>query len=209
MSTYDPQNTEPFGTPPKKRGMSTGAKVAIILVVVFGGFAVLCCGGMALTGWWFSKMVITDPKEVAAKKDQIATIDIPARLKPAFAMDMTVPVAVTMVIYADDAGNILSLGTGDDDQRANMQRSMEQSLQKQRKSGTQQNMVVRDTRVKTVTVRGEKFEFSIQTGTAGAQPRVRVNGEFPGDNGRVVLMLDADANVVSDADIDKMLESIK
>ena len=217
MSTYDPQAIDPYGMPPKKRGMSTGAKVAIILVVVFGGFGVLCCGGIVGVGWWASQSFTEEPKDVAAKTAEMAQIEIPDGFAPKGAIDIKVPFSgqrlVTMVIYADDAGSTLMLGAfaemGGDDQQANMRRTMEQSLEKQQRKRKQAEMLILRVQAKSVEIRGEAVEFLVQEGTLGGKPRVRVTGVFPGKTGAVMLLLDADPNVMSEEDIDQMLDSIE
>ena len=72
------------GTNPRPPGMSSGTKV-LLGVLFFAGFcAVICCGVIAYFGFQFKKSVETtdDPVVVAARAQEIAGMQIPARFKP-------------------------------------------------------------------------------------------------------------------------------
>jgi hypothetical protein len=216
MSNYDPeQPVQAYAAPPRKPGMSSGAKVAIILCVVFGGLAVLCCGFFGAVGWWSSKAMINDPAKVAAKTAEIATIDIPAPLQPVMAMDMNVPFVgqmMVMVVYNGPNNSMLMLtaaGEGmDEASRAEMQRGMAEGMKQQ--NVKQQEMIVAESDSKKVTIGGEEVEFTIEQGEApNGTSRIRAVGTFPGSIGPVTLLLDVDANAVTREQVDDMLDSIR
>jgi len=48
MSSFNPQNTYGGSPPPK----SNTLKIILIILGVFGGLGVLCCGGIAAMSWW-------------------------------------------------------------------------------------------------------------------------------------------------------------
>ena len=72
-----------------KKGMSSGIKVVIVLVCVFGGLFVLCCG----VGIYFvsnaADSVTESPEDVIAITQDIVDIEIPGELfVPQFGMDL-------------------------------------------------------------------------------------------------------------------------
>src|SRR5512140_2673770 len=63
MSTSQPPFATPDATPPK-RGMGKGAKVALILGVIFGVLVLVCCGGMIGVVGFFGSKFTSDPAAV-------------------------------------------------------------------------------------------------------------------------------------------------
>ena len=68
--------------PPPPTGMSGGMKACLIIICVVGFCCLLCCGGLAYLGFAFYPKMSTNPAEITALRDEIATIDIPAGFKP-------------------------------------------------------------------------------------------------------------------------------
>ncbi len=222
MSTWPPETPGPTEPAPRP-GMSTGAKVLLILGIVFGGLVLLCCGGVMISGVlmqrYFARSLSEDPQTVRATTAELAQLEIPDALAPQAAMDLKVPFSgrqmMTMAIWSHQESNsvLMLMGMGKifgPDAERQMKNSMRQSLREQ---GFQEpgQWQVETTRDHEVEIRGETVQFTIGRGRnpeTGA-PRVQVSGVFQGESGPVMLMADVDARVVSEDELIEMLESIE
>jgi hypothetical protein len=202
--------------------MSTGTKVVLILLIVFGGLALLCCGGGVLAFVYFNKSVSADPKVIGQVTQQIARIDIPAALKPTGSFDMKVPFTgqriITGVVYIDNSSNsslfLAALGAqGSQTNRDQMRRQMEQSFRQQgfNVQADQPGDWESHGYEKEIEVRGQKatFQFTQRKEAKTGATRIDVVGTFPGDEGPTMLILSADTKVVSEEQAVQMLQSIK
>jgi len=213
---------EMSGGAPPRVGMSTTAKVLIILCVVFGGLLVLCCGGMALVGYKFTsemkESMSQDPQAIAAKTEEIARIDVPAGLAPQASFDMKIPLTdqrlMVWVVYADKKSDsmlmLFAMGeTLAQQNQAQMRQSIDQSLQQQNMQ--QEQITVDESYTKELEINGQPATFVIQKGTGkdSQTRRIQVSGVFQGKTGPVMLMLNVDAEKFSEEEIVKMLESIQ
>ena len=212
----------PSGGMPPKVGMSTPVKVLIILCIVFGGLAVVCCGGMAIMVPMFaSKMkesVSDSPQQVVAKTAEMAKIDVPAELAPKTAFDMKVPFTdqrmMLWVVYTDQKGDsmlmLFAMGNMMAQQNQDqMRQSIDQSLQQQ--NMRQEQITIEQTSTKEREINGQQATFTIQKGKGkdSKTERIQVSGVFQGKTGPVMLMMNVDAQKISEDEIVKMLDSIQ
>ncbi len=223
MSTDSPNAFDTPPQPPAKQGMSTGAKVLIILAVVFGGFLLVCCGGMAFFAYSATKSlnISQDPAEVAKVTAEIAEIDIPAGLDPKMSMGGTIPlvgVSMHMAIYSDkDTGSMLTLFTMQTPQgqtsQEQLRQQMEQSLQQQggNREVEAEKINVEETREIELTINDKPASFTLSKGTGAksGKPRIEVVGTFEGKAGATFVMLNVDAEKYPEEKVVETLESIK
>lgn len=227
INPFDPGDAQESPLPMQKQGMSGGAKVLLVLGIIFLVLILLCCGGVAVFFLWartyMGKAMTTDPAAVRQVTARIASIEIPDVLQPQFAMDMKIPFTdrtmMTMVGYGDQSKrNILVLTAMGDafgvQNQAQMEAQMEQSLRNQG-MGQQGDVNISERNVREIQVRGQPATFSFGKGTqkdpnTGAErPRIEVTGTFQGPNGIVMLMVQADDETLGEDAIVKMIESIK
>jgi hypothetical protein len=220
MSTNRPETGSGLGPQPvPKRKMGTGAKVFLILAIILGVFALICCGGLVLvTGFYFAGMVSEDPAAVREATGEIVEIDIPDALAPKFCMDMKLPVVGDMMktaVYEDASSNselvLAEFGKMFQGQsREQLKQQIRQSLQGQG-VGREEHLVDTNTFTKEIDVRGTPVRFTFTRGKSAVsgKPRLNVAGTFPGDEGPVLLIVNADEETLDEETITKMLESIR
>lgn len=229
MASNDPFGNQNWGQQPPvppRQGMSTGTKVLLILLAIFGSLALLCCGG-GVGGFFFlqkyiAQSVSKDPQVVESVTRQIAEIRIPKGLEPQGSLDMKFPFTgkriMAGVSYTDKSQkSTLLLGVfsfqANAANRDEMQRQMEQSFRQQgfnphhQDAGRWQSQRYE----KEVEIRGQKvvFQFTKRTNPDSKETRLDVVGTFSGDQGPVMLALSADTSEVSEEEAVRMLESIK
>jgi len=187
---------EAMQEPPRKKGLSCGCIVLIVLAILGALVVLLCCGGMAGIGYYFKDAVSDDPAVIARVTAQIAEIDVPGELKPQASFSMKVPFSdkqlMTWVVYMDEATqSTLVLGTfgkamaGMD--QDDFQQGIRQSMEEQG-VGREESVAEWDAHEKEITIRGEPVTFYFATGEddSGNQ-RIQVTGTFQGDQGPVMF----------------------
>jgi len=207
---------EPMYQPP--RGLSSTAKVLIILGVFAGGVLVVCCGLGGALFYWGKKSFVTDPEQVAAGAREIADIAIPEPFLPSVLMDMRVPFTgrrlMMMAFYhhPETESSITLMGfdlAADEQQRRDIQRSMEEAA-RQRSNEHGREVVPAEAMRHAVTIGGQEVEFSIlRVKTADGRQRVLVAGEFPGRFGQATLQVDADESILPKEKLEALLNSIR
>lgn len=224
MSTQDPNyDPDEMHIQPPKQGMSSGMKTLLILGVIFGLLVLLCCGGLVLSGMYMASYVSDamseDPDVIAERTGQFVEMEIPAQLAPAMSFDMKVPVSgeplMVWVVYADQSSNSMlmmaSLGAMMQQQNQDeVRRQLEDSM-RQQGIAAREGVDESESSVKEIEVRGEPvpFSFTVGNNTQTKAVRIDVNGMFTGKSGPVMLILSADAEVIDEEAIVKMIESIK
>jgi hypothetical protein len=202
--------------------MGTGAKVLLILGIIFAILIVLCCGGMGVMYYSMkSAMKISnDPAAIKALTKEIAEIDVPEPLKPQMSMNMKVPFSdktLMKFVGYNDAPNqdtLLLVAMGDmftGQNQEQMQQSFEQSLRQQGVNNKEREQLQdAKTSTKELQIGGKPAKFNIVKGQGvkTKSPRMQVSGVFQGRAGTVMLILDADTDKLSEKKIDAMLESI-
>jgi len=216
MST-DQFEIESGGQPPRKKGMSTGMKVLIILGIVFLVLVLLCCGGIICSAWWASGMVSEDPVRIKEVTQGITDIDVPDGFEPKTCLDLKFPIFGRIMIFSvyeqtEGNGGLVLMGVGEalaQQNQEQIQQQLNQSLQQQ--GVEQENLAIESSSVKEVEIRGEPAQFVIAkgSGTASGEQRIQVTGTFKGKSGPAMLILNVDADSMDEQKIDEMIESIK
>ena len=195
----------------RKQGMSTGAKVAIILGICVGVAMLVCCGVAAYFMRQVTKAMTTEPAEIAAIRDGIVSqIDVPADYGPMMGMDFTMAgQGMKMVLYGQGTEEnpeklliLMKMMVAADAEQ--MRREMEKS------AGQQRQIVVESSETKTVTIDGQEVDFRFAKGELDNGTPVReVSGAFSGEGGAVMLMLIVPEEEWDERAAIDMLESIK
>ena len=206
--------------PPRKSGMSRGAKLLIVLGVGGGILVRLCCGGGIGVMYYFgTSMVSQDPAVVASKTDEITEIKVPDGLEPKMSFDFKNPFSsqrlMLWTVYVDEGTEsvlvlfALAAASVSGDQEE-MRRQMDQSL-RQQGMGDQEDITVEESYTKEVEIRGETATFNIEKGVGekSGRPRIQVTGVFQGETGPAILMLNVDAEKYTEEQIVEMIESIE
>ena len=100
MSMSPPEMTSETAQPPRKAGMSGGAKLLIVLGVLVGIAVLLCCGSAIWFGVYVAGGMSQDPQVVQQKTEEIAQIEIPDGLEPAGSFDFKIPFYGRMMLLA-------------------------------------------------------------------------------------------------------------
>ncbi|MCA9052782.1 MAG: hypothetical protein KDA75_03045 [Planctomycetaceae bacterium] len=194
-----------------KEGMSTGAKVAIILGICAGVLLLVCCGA----GFYFfgkiGKSLTEDPAEIESiRQDIVSQIDIPAGFAPAAGFDFSIAgQGMKMAIYGQgteqNPSHMLML------MKMSIQADPEQMRQEMQKSaGRQQTINVESSETKTVTIDGQEVDFRFAKGKTDKGVAVReVSGAFAGNGGAVMLLMLVPEEDWDEAQAIQVLESIK
>ncbi|MEX0717049.1 MAG: hypothetical protein WD066_10690 [Planctomycetaceae bacterium] len=205
--------------------MSTATKVVLILAAIFGGFVMLCCGGLAWFGWRAQQSVIRDPDGVREATATIAEIEIPERFRPVGGLDTQrlpvvgrfMPGGMRMVMYESPSGGALMLMAldrellaGEDDPETLMRRMLEQ--QKAPRRPHQVEVDPDDAVVREFEVRGRTVPFQFtkardeKSGVAGRQ----VMGVFDAQDGNsAILVIFVPETEYDEAEIVRIIESIE
>jgi hypothetical protein len=213
--------------PPRKQGMSSTAKVLIILGSIAGVCLLICCGGVAFVGWRFQDFVkdfaanltTNDPQEIRNRTARIVHIDIPEMFPPMLAIDVVFmkeiiygtqnsPNKPLLIIVELDKSMLGPQGSADaKQQRDEILRQMKQQGQQ---PGMNTDIDQESSETREFTIDGEKVAFEFIKGTArGGGPTRQVVGVFPGRGGIVMLMLIIPESDYDEAAIMRMLESIR
>lgn len=199
-----------------KKGMSTGIKVVIVLVCVFGGLFVLCCGVGIYFMPNFDQSVTESPEEVTAITQDIVDIEIPEEhFLPQMGMDLDmVFMQMKMAAYTSKEGDGMLMimemkvaGSTPEEQEAQMREQMRSQ------NFGEKDLIVNEDEIetRTFTIQGKEIEFRFakakdpETGTAYRQ----VSGVFPGKGGTAFLMLQIEEEGYDEDVIVKIIESIK
>ncbi len=212
--------------PPRKQGMSSTAKVLIILASIAGVCMLACCGGGVFV-WFKAKDAIqnfaqnfttNDPQEIRARTAKIVHIDIPVTFPPMQAFDWFV---MKQIIYGNPNRSMLMImemspqmqagdgGTAKQQRDAMLKQLKQQQGQQSGNVNTDLNEESSETR--EFTIGGEKVPFEFIKGTAaqGGTPTRQVVGVFQGRQGMVMLMLMVPESDYDEAAVVRMLESIR
>jgi hypothetical protein len=181
-----------FEDTPQPKGLSTTAKVLILLLGFSAVCLAICCGGGA---YFFTKsvQVTQDPAQVGELTNSIAHIDIPAEFTPKFGMSMSLWMTMQMALYEGPAKNSITLmqmkmpaGVSDE--------QMEHSFEQQLENGQQDRQLkVTSRETRKVTIDGTERTFQLVTGTTrdSTEPVKELRGIFPGRNGTAFLIIQA------------------
>lgn len=224
MSDFDQPPQDPYVNPQavEKQGMSSGAKLLLILGILFLLCVLLCCGGIGVLMYQASSYMkdafTNDPVKIDQRRAELLDIEIPEGFAPEVSIDMKVPMMdsrlMTIVAYSGGAGNSLVLvGVGDmlsDMSKEDMEREIEKSLQQQG-LGQPSPGAEWESEDKEFQIGGKPVIFNYRTvkNEDGEPTRFHVTGTVDGKRGPVLVTLTADAKTLSEDQIDQVIKSIK
>ena len=225
MSDFPESPQDPYVSPQmvEKRGMSSGAKLVLILLILFLLCVLVCCGGMALIFWrasaYMKDAITDDPVVIKQRQAEMLEIDVPESFAPEISIDMKVPMTdqrlMTFVVYSGQSpgDSLVLVGVGDmlsDMPQEDMEQQIEDSL-RQQGIGQPQPGTEWTTKTKEFTIGGEPttFVYRTETNEDGEPTQHHVTGTIPGKRGPVAVIITAREETLSEEDIDKIVESIK
>ena len=217
MSIEDPNAFQPG--PPVKPGIGTAAKVLIILGCLVGLGALVCCGGFSFLGYKMKDAITMDPVKIRERTQSMMEINVPEVLQPDRSLSfMQFGQLADYSAKGEKAFGTLILGQisrtiadNENTARAQLNPQVEQQMLQvagSRRAG--RGVPIRHD-LKTVTIQGTAvpFEITEYPGASGGPGTIKVSGFFAGKNGYCELLLEASRNLLSDQQINEMLESIK
>lgn len=228
----EPVYEDDFAQPPPKKGMSTGTKVLIIVLCVFGGLMLLCCGGVIWFVYQFQKgMEISEDSEVVKQRTQeIVEITIPDNYVPKLSAKIDFPKfwvfkelpSVSMIFYqrTGNTGSLvlirLLLPEGQEANFGPADRERFQRDIKKRQGGDQQGKELQnEQRIKSITrrIRGKDVRFDISKGRDSESRKMyyQVAATIPGKtkNSAIFFTLQIQESEYKEAEATKIIESIK
>src|SRR6266550_182433 len=190
--------------PPRKQGMSSTAKVLIILGSIAGVCLLVCCGGVAFVGWKFqdfakniaANFTTNNPDEIRARTAKIVHIEIPQEYPPMLALDL---VFMKEIFYGKpNRSMVMIIEIGKQmpgpEGEAGAKQQRQEILRQMRQQGQQPGMNIdideEGSETREFTINGETVPFEFVKGTArGGGPSRKVVGVFQGRGGMIMLML--------------------
>jgi hypothetical protein len=214
---------------PQSKGMSSTAKVLLILGSIAGVFLLLCCGGGIFVYMktkdaiqnFAQNFTTTDPDEIRDRTADIVHIDIPEEFPPVRAFDFFV---MKQILYGKESGGSMVMimemdqrmqggqgAAGIKQQRQQMLRQLRQQQQGQNAGNLNTELDEESSETREFTINGEKVPFEFIKGTSpnGGVPTRQVVGIFAGQNGTVLLMVMVPESEYHEEAIVKMIESIR
>lgn len=201
----------------QKAGMGSGLKIFLILLAVFGGFAVLCCGGAMYFFYSIGSSVSEDPTTVEQVRAEIADIAIPPDFKPAGSMNYTLPVGdqhMKFVIYKgpQEPTMLMLMSMNIAGATAEqIQAQMEQQLERQGVQHGGHDVQVEQTEEREFVINDKpaKFFFGQGKDEKNQADCWQVVGSFEGQAGPTGFILVANKDSMTEEQITQMIESIK
>lgn len=201
---------------PRKRGMSGGTKVLMILLVVFGILLLACCGGVVYLYQQMKAGLSTDPAVVDRVTSDITDIDLPEKFKPLQSMEMKIPFGPKMQMVFYRAGKapsvmmMIAVNVPMDEFNEEKQAEIRGNMKPQGE-GAPELTDVESLKPFDVTIRGEEIRFDFIKGTdsKSGEKMIQVKGVFPGKSGAVMLLLVVTESEFKRAELETLLKSIK
>jgi len=192
-----------------KAGMSTAAKVLIVLGA-FGGLSLLvCCGGAF---YLFRKVQDIAKDATADRPEKVVLIDPPPGFKQSQSVDMFV-MRIVGYIHENNPKSTIALVEFNKNVFPKMdpaQQRLQMRTQLQQQQGQERRIQVEETEKRTFTVCGKEVEFEFNVGKDDQGTVVHeVMGVFETAHGLVLLLLIADEQQYDEAAVVKMIESIR
>jgi hypothetical protein len=208
-------------SPPPRSGMGCLPQLLIGMGCLFV-LLILACGGMLGVSYYYvQKSVVSDAATTVEITEQIAKIDVPRNMAPLGAINVRVPfsqqVAIRGAGYGSDnhKDSLMLLEMGDvfpPDVQKQLRQNFEQSLQEHGiKTGGDEKLRNREEYQKRFVIRGEPAVFTVTKGVTGEdnEPRVQIEGTFQGKNGPAILILNVNANDLSEEQALEMIQGIE
>jgi hypothetical protein len=197
---------------PTKKGMSTTAKVVLVMLGVGGVALLLCCGGLFGAGVWLKRTVeqaqVTNPVQVRELAGQIASIRLPESYEPKMGLQLPM-VGMRMVTFlrSDQPGanvflmeNTMGMNPSDPAQRDQMLNQI------QMQQGAQGNLT--NVEVREIEVAGQKVPFQFGTNNANGRVLRQVMGFVPLKKGVVLVVISAPVDNFDEDEVVAILQSI-
>ncbi|MFN7806065.1 MAG: hypothetical protein ACK5TO_18770 [Planctomycetaceae bacterium] len=195
-----------------KKGMSTTAKVVMVMLGLGGVGLLLCCGGLFGAGVWLKRTAeqaqVTNPVEVRALAGQIASIKLPESFEPQQGLQLPV-VGMRMVTFyrPDRIGwtvvlmeNSMGFDSSDPAQRDQM---IKQIQQQENQEGN-----LTDTEDREIEVAGQKVSFQFGTKTIRGVTVRQVLGFVPLKKGVVMVNITGPIDDFDEDEVVAILQSI-
>lgn len=201
--------------------MGTGMKVFLILLAVFGGLAVVCCGGFGLFGYFaatsVAEAVSEEPAKIEEVRSQIAEIAMPADFTPEVSMNFKVPFTdnhIKFVVYKGPHEPTMLMLMSMDIVGATaeqIQAQMEQQLEQQGQQHGGRKIEVEQYEEREFVIDGKpaKFYFGHGKDEKSGVECWQVIGSFDGKAGPTGFILIADQESMPEDQITELIESIK
>ena len=219
-----PPLQDPFVSPQavEKKGMSSGARLLLILAILFLLCVLVCCGGIGILMYQASAYMkdafTEDPAIIDQRRAELLDIDVPEGFAPKVSIDMKVPMTdsrlMTIVVYENGPRNSLVLvGVGDmlsEMSKEDMEREIENSLQQQG-LGQPTPGAKWESETREYQIGGKPVSFKYQTvkNENDEVTNTQVTGLVDGKRGPVLVTLSADAETLNEEQIDQVIKSIK
>lgn len=210
--------------PQQKQGMSSTAKVLLILGSIGGLALLVCCGGAAFVAYKFKQnfSITSTPAEVNQQTQEIMQVEVPDEFPPMMAMKIKLgPVDMRLATYGTEGSDpsmllIMEMKSLPGQPQGNPRQMRDQMLQQMRQNQQQQgqqmvNVIEESSESRDFTINGQKvpFEFvkgkNAEDGTAYRQ----VVGVIPSGEGFIMIMLATPEAKYDEDKIVKMIESIR
>ncbi len=209
--------------PQQKQGMSSTAKVLLILGSIGGLALLVCCGGAAFLGYRFKQnfAIATTPAEVRQQTEEIMQVEIPDEFPPIMGMQLKWPVEMRLATYGTQGNDaaalvIMEMQALPNQPRGNARQMRDQMLQQMRQNQQQQgqqmvNVIEESSESRDFTINGQKvpFEFIKGKNAEDGTDYRQVVGVIPKGDGFVMIMLAAPEAQYDEDKIVKMIESIR
>jgi hypothetical protein len=225
MSMPEPMN--PYDSPePAKQGMSGGAKVLLGIGIGCGVLVLLCCGGLAIGGYFFGRnlqqAISEDPEKIREVTKSIVDIDVPPPLEPKMSLDFTIPFAnqkmMTMAIWGDGIKeekrpeSVLILFQMDSDfaNREALKAQFEMQMHQQNRQEWEEVELENEETIEA-EINGSPAQFTFGKGKRkGDEKEVwQAMGAFDGKGGPAMLFMQLDAEKFSEEQARGTLSSMK
>lgn len=219
------------GAPQKS---STGSKIMLVLLAIFGGIVLLCCGGGLFIYSRVRTAVYETPAEIAAVRKQMMQIDIPDQFVPAGGADIDLFIyRMKMATYhrREGVSQIAIVKVNVSFGQSDMKQAREQMRQQ---GAIPADLEDAKSETRTYEIDGEKIDVSFTHGklkkdstvfarpegnARGPQPEVvpeeyagkewyAVQMIVPQGDGMVLLMVTGPEDEYDEQEIDAMIKSI-
>lgn len=213
MSSPYPDNpyAVPGAAPPVKKGMSPFLKVVLTLSVLFGMAAVCCCG--VIGGGVYLGFPAMEAPKVRDVAKSIVDIEVPKAFEPQRAFDWSIFQLKWVEYVLDERGGVVLMECPPENLKEGIGKQLRETLEKDLAKGRPAHRVTfdKEPEIREFVLSGEKckFEFRPGQGDLDKAEYLMVKGEFPSKGGVACLMVVAPTSVVSEAEIEAMLQSIK
>ena len=210
MSTEEPVFDEEL---PPKKGMSTTAKVVLVMLGVGGLALLLCCGGLFGAGIWMQRTiqnaVVTNPVEVQQLADEIVSIQLPASYRTETGMRLPmVQMRMATFVRTDNPQarvvvmeNNMAFNPSDKEAR-------ERLLEQMKMQTGIQGANVADTEIREIEIAGEKVPFQFSTLDKNGSPMRQVLGFVPLRKGTVLIVIVCPNDTFDEDEVMTILQSI-